>query len=209
MGAQCCSGEVHDKNGPYRKVLWAALGINAAMFLVELTAGLAAGSASLQADALDFFADAANYAISLSVLGLALAWRARAALVKGVSMGIFGLWVAGNTLWSALVASVPDANLMGGVGLLALFANVGVALLLYRHRGGDANMRSVWICSRNDAIGNVAVIVAALGVLGTDAGWPDVLVATILASLALSGAAHIVQRAGAELRLSAIAGATR
>ncbi|HXV25391.1 MAG TPA: cation transporter [Alphaproteobacteria bacterium] len=209
MGVECCGGQDQARNEPFRRVLWIALAINAAMFLAEVAAGLLAGSASLQADALDFLADAANYAVSLCVLGLALVWRARAALVKGVSMGVFGLWVAGNTLWTALAASVPDATLMGGVGLLALVANVGVALLLYRHRGGDANMRSVWICSRNDAIGNVAVIVAALGVLGTSAGWPDVLVAALMVSLALSGAAHVIRRATAELRSSGMAGAAR
>src|SRR5690606_39607222 len=150
MSVHCCSDDcdARPRDARYRRVLRAALAINAAMFLGELAAGLAAGSVALQADALDFLADAANYGVSLSVLGLALAWRARAALVKGISMGVLGLWVAGNTLRHALAATVPAAGAMGGVGVLALLANLGTALLLYRYRGGDANMRSVLICSR-------------------------------------------------------------
>ena len=202
MSVRCCddSCEAPARDARYRGVLWIALGINAAMFLTELVAGLAAGSASLQADALDFLADAANYGISLSVLALALAWRARAALVKGVSMGVLGLWVAGSTLWHALVATVPEARVMGVVGALALLANAGTALLLYRYRAGDANMRSVWICSRNDALGNVAVLLAALGVFGTGTGWPDVAVAAVMASLALWGASQVIRQALGELR---------
>ena len=202
MSAHCCNDhcDAPARDVRYRRVLWGALGINAAMFLTELVAGLAAGSASLQADALDFLADAANYGISLSVLGLALAWRARAALVKGVSMGLLGLWVAGSTLRHALMATVPEAHVMGIVGLLALLSNAGVALLLYRYRAGDANMRSVWICSRNDAIGNVAVLLAALGVFGTGTGWPDVIVAGIMTTLALWRSAQVVRQAAAELR---------
>ncbi|MCB1884561.1 MAG: cation transporter [Geminicoccaceae bacterium] len=203
MSARCCDDhcKAPAQDARYRGVLWVALGINAAMFLAELVAGLAAGSASLQADALDFLADAANYGISLSVLGLALAWRARAALAKGVSMGVLGLWVAGSTIWHAFMATVPEAHVMGIVGVLALLANVVSALLLYRYRAGDANMRSVWICSRNDAIGNVAVLLAALGVFGTGTGWPDIVVAAVMATLALWGAAQVVRQARGELRV--------
>ena len=202
MSASCCSDscEAPGSDPRYRRVLWVALVVNAVMFLTELVAGLAAGSASLQADALDFLADAANYVISLSVVGLTLAWRARAAMVKGVSMGLLGLWVAGNTLWHAFAATVPEAEIMGVVGVLALLSNAGVALLLYRYRVGDANMRSVWICSRNDALGNVAVLLAGLGVFGTGRGWPDIIVAAIMASLALWGAAQVIRQATAELR---------
>lgn len=205
MSGACCDSacEASARDVRYRAVLWAALAINGAMFLVELLAGLIAGSASLQADALDFLGDAANYAVSLAVVGMALAWRARAALVKGLSMGLFGLWVAGNTLWHALTANVPDAPVMGAVGMLALAANAGVALMLYRYRAGDANMRSVWICSRNDVLGNIAVLLAALGVFGTGSGWPDIIVAAIMASLALWGAAQIVRHALQELRHAA------
>jgi Co/Zn/Cd efflux system component len=151
-------------------VLWIALFINVGMFLAEMAAGLAAGSSSLQADALDFFGDAANYAISLGVAGLALAWRARAALLKGASLGLLGLWVLASTAWHAWAGTLPSAEVMTVVTLIALLANGGVALMLYRFRGGDANMRSVWICSRNDAIGNVAVLLAAAGVFGSGRG---------------------------------------
>ena len=202
MGAHCCNDH-HDtpaRDSRYRQVLWIALAINAGMFLMELVAGLAAGSVSLQADALDFLADAANYGISLSVLGLALVWRARAALAKGISMGVLGLFIAGSTAWHAVMATVPEARVMGIVGTLALLSNLGVALLLYRYREGDANMRSVWICSRNDAIGNVAVLLAAVGVFGTGTGWPDIVVAAIMATLAIWGSAQVIRQALGELR---------
>lgn len=204
MAAGCCSGGCSSSRPPvdrtYRRVLWIALGINAGMFLVELVAGAAAGSASLQADAMDFLADAANYAISLLVLGMALVWRARAALLKGLSLGALGLWVAGQTAWNAIAQTVPEAEVMGVVGSLALLANVGCALMLYVHRKGDANRQSVWICSRNDAIANLAVLAAAGGVFGTGTGWPDIVVAGIMATLSVSGAVQIVRQAVAELR---------
>jgi Co/Zn/Cd efflux system component len=193
-----CASPPRDK--AYRRILWVALVINGGMFLTELVAGLAAGSASLQADALDFLSDAANYSISLSVVGLALAWRSKAALVKGVSMGVLGLWVAGDTIWHAFTGTMPEAPVMGALGLAALLANGGVALLLYRYRQGDSNMRSVWICSRNDAIGNVAVMLAALGVFGTGTGWPDIAVAAVMAGLSLWGASQIINQARSELR---------
>lgn len=198
--AKSCSSQNGLLDRRYHWVLWAALAINAMMFGTELIAGLAAGSASLQADALDFLSDAANYGISLSVAGLALAWRARAALVKGISMGLLGLWVAGSTFHHALIGTLPQAEVMGAIGILALIANGGVALMLYRYRQGNSNMRSVWICSRNDAIGNVAVLLAALGVFGTGSGWPDIIVAGIMASLALWGAVQIMRQAVNELR---------
>jgi Co/Zn/Cd efflux system component len=146
-----CSSDTRQPDGRYRRVLGVALVLNGGMFLTEIVAGLAAGSAALQADAVDFLSDAANSGISLSVLGLVLVWRARAALVKGVSMGLLGLWVAGNTLWHAVMGTLPAAEVMGVVGVLALRVNGGVAFMLYRYRGGDSNMRSVWICARNDA----------------------------------------------------------
>lgn len=201
MGIGCCdhSCDTPLLSKPYRRALWIAFGINAAMFLTELAAGFAAHSASLQADSLDFLSDAANYLISLSVAGLALHWRARAALVKGGSMGLLGLWVAGNTVWHVFTGTLPEASVMGSIGLLALVTNGGVALMLYRYRGGDSNMRSVWICSRNDAIGNIAVILAAFGVFGTGRGWPDITVAAIMAALALWGATQIIRHALEEL----------
>lgn len=204
MAGSCCTGGCPSPRPPadtgYHRVLWIALGINAAMFLVELAAGAAAGSVSLQADAMDFLGDAANYAISLLVLGMALRWRAGAALLKGLSLGAVGLWVAGQTAWNAIFQTVPQAEVMGGVGALALAANIGCAVLLYVHRHGDANRRSVWICSRNDAVANLAVLAAAAGVFGTGTGWPDVVVAAVMAALSVSGAVQIIRQAGAELR---------
>jgi len=197
----CSSAHSGTLNSPkWRRALWIALGINAGFFLTEIVAGAAAGSAALQADALDFFGDAANYAISLGVVGLMLAWRARAALIKGGTMIAFALWVLGNTAWHAIHGTLPQAAVMGAVGVTALIANGGVALMLYRFRSGDANMRSVWICSRNDAIGNLAVLFAALGVFGTGTGWPDATVAAIMGGLGLLGGWQIVRQARGELR---------
>jgi Co/Zn/Cd efflux system component len=195
-----CSSDTRQPDGWYRRVLWVALVLNGGMFLTEIVAGLAAESAALQADAVDFLSDTANYGISLSALELALVWRARAALVKGASMGLLGLWVAGNTLWHAVMGILPAAEVMGVVGVLALLVNGGVAFLLYRYRGGDSNMRSVWICSRNDTLGNVAVMLAALGVFGTGTGWPDIIVASIMTVLSLWGAGQIINHAWNELR---------
>ena len=168
----------------------------------ELAAGIMGGSRALQADALDFLGDAANYAISLGVAGLALAWRARAAFVKGATIFAFGLYVLLNAIWALSHGTVPHAEVMGAVGFVALLANGGVALILYRFREGDANMRSVWICSRNDAIGNIAVMLAALGVFGTGSALPDIIVAGIMAALGLWGGAQILQQSITELRVS-------
>ena len=184
----------------WRRALWIALIINAGFFVAEVVAGAAAGSTALQADALDFFGDAANYCISLGVAGMALAWRARAAVAKGGTLIVFALWVLASTAWHALYGTLPRAEVMGVVGIAALIANGGVALMLYRFRTGDANMRSVWICSRNDAVGNAAVLLAAVGVFGTRTGWPDVIVAAIMGGLGLWGGWQIVTQARGELR---------
>ena len=184
----------------YRRVLWAALLINAVMFVVELAGGMRADSVSLLADAVDFFGDAVNYGVSLLVLGMALRWRARAALLKGLTMGAFGVFVLGRAAWAAASGAVPEPITMGAIGSLALLANVSVALMLYAWREGDANMRSVWLCTRNDAIGNVAVVAAALGVFGTGSAWPDLAVATVMAVLALSAARSVVTQARGELQ---------
>lgn len=200
----CCAPPPPSQSKAYRRVLWIALVINAAMFVIEAGAGLAAGSVSLQADALDFFGDAANYGLSLSVLNLALVWRSRAALVKGISMGLFGIWVIVAAGLNVMAGGVPEAATMGVVGFLALAANVGVALMLYRYREGDANMRSVWLCSRNDAIGNAAVMVAALGVFGTGTLWPDIAVAAAMAALALSASYETIRSALSELKTGAV-----
>lgn len=202
MGSSCCSDctKPVGSDPGYRRVLWIVLGINAAMFAVEIGAGLAAGSASLQADALDFLGDAANYAISLFVVGMALRYRAMAAFAKGASMGVFGLWVIGVTGWHALHGTLPHAFTMGAVGLGALIANAASFGLLWAFRDGDANMRSAWICTRNDVLGNLAVLLAAVGVFGTGTGWPDVIVAAIMAGLALQGAALVLRQARDELQ---------
>jgi len=184
----------------FRRVLWIALLVNGGMFVVEIIAAQMGGSMSLQADALDFFGDAANYAISLFVLGMALSARAKAALFKGASMALFGMWVIGAALNRAISGDVPDAPIMGGIALAALLANVAVAAILYKYRSGDANMRSIWLCSRNDAIGNIAVMIAAAGVFATASRWPDLITAVIIASLNLSAAVQVVRQALAELR---------
>lgn len=203
MADECCAAvsSTTALNSPrWRRILWIALGVNAGMFALEMAAGSAADSRALQADALDFLGDAANYAISLFVAGMALAWRSRTALLKGASVLAFSLWVLGTAVYAAFIGASPEPRTMGIVGTMALAANAGVAMLLYRYRTGDANMRSVWICSRNDAIGNVAVIVAALGVFGTGTAWPDLIVAGILGALGLSGAIQIISHAARELR---------
>ena len=206
MSASCCHDcHEHDPqrgNPAYRRVLWLVLAINAVMFAMEIGAGLAAGSASLQADALDFLGDAGNYAISLFVIGMALRYRAMAALAKGSTMAVFGLWVLGITGWHAWHGTLPQAFTMGAVGFAALAANAASFGLLWSHREGDANMRSAWICTRNDVLGNLAVLLAALGVFGTGTGWPDILVAAIMASLALQGAFIVIQQARIELQSS-------
>jgi Co/Zn/Cd efflux system component len=179
--------------------LWIALIVNGLMFGAELAAGALADSRSLQADALDFFSDAANYAISLGVAGMALAWRARAALFKGVTLLLLGAYVIGSALLATFQGSTPEPFIMGSVGTAALVANVAVALMLFRWRSGDANMQSVWICSRNDAIANIAVVAAALGVFGTGTRWPDLIVAGIMAALSITGGWKITRLALAEL----------
>jgi Co/Zn/Cd efflux system component len=194
----CASGPAPNSSG-WRRALWIALVINGGFFLAEIAAGAAAGSAALQADALDFFGDAANYAISLGVTGMALRWRSRAAIAKGATLIVFALWVLGSTIWHAFHGTLPSAEVMSIVGFAALIANGGVALMLYRFRGGDANMRSVWICSRNDALGNLTVLLAAMGVFGTGTGWPDVIVAGIMGSLGLWGGWQILSQARREL----------
>ena len=198
----CCEHDCQpaETGGRYRRILWVALGLNAAMFLIEIVASMIAGSVSLRADALDFLGDAANYAVALAVVSLALHWRARAALLKGSVMGMFGLWVAGSTIYSALTATVPKAEVMGAIGLLALAVNLGVAGLLYRYRSADSQTLSVWLCTRNDCIANIAVILAGAGVWATATAWPDIAVAAIIACLGLSSAVRIIRQALREMR---------
>lgn len=209
MPGQCCDGIGNVEEIPYRRIMWAVLAVNAAMFLIEAGAGLGAKSVALQADALDFLADAATYGITLFVLPMAIRWRARAALVKGASMALFGLWVLGATAYNAFLLDAPDALVMGSVGVLALLANLFCALLLFRFRGGDSNKRSAWLCSRNDVLGNLAVIVAAGGVSATGTAWPDLAVALIMAALWVHAAVQIIRQAIAELRPAPAAAGSR
>jgi Co/Zn/Cd efflux system component len=205
MSAGCCTNpdDPHRGNENYRRVLWVALAINALMFAVEVVAGLTAGSSSLQADALDFLGDTGNYAISLFVVGMALRYRAIAAFLKGATMGVLGAWVLGITAWHVWHETLPSAVTMGAIGVAALIANAASFGLLWAYRGGDANMRSAWVCTRNDVLGNLAVLLAALGVFGTGTGWPDVIVASIMAVLALQGAWVVLQQSMQELRVAA------
>ncbi|HVK93519.1 MAG TPA: cation transporter [Noviherbaspirillum sp.] len=203
MMSACCSGGCSPQKPSvdprYRRILWIALFVNAGMFLIELASGWKAGSVSLLADAVDFFGDAANYALSLFVLAMAPVWRSRTALIKGLTMGGYGLFVLGAAAWNLVQGTVPEAATMGTIGVLALLANVSVAVLLYTYRNGDSNMRSVWLCTRNDAIGNVAVLLAALGVFGTGAGWPDIVVAGVMGILGLTAARTVIVQARGEL----------
>jgi Co/Zn/Cd efflux system component len=184
----------------FRRALWIALTVNLFMFVAEVAASWSSGSVSLLADAVDFFGDAANYGLSLAVLSMALHVRSIAAIVKAACMAAFGVFVLARAAWALQAGTSPEPLTMGVVAGVALAANLGVALLLYQHRSGDANMRSVWICSRNDAIGNVAVGLAAFGVFGTGTAWPDLLVATLMAMLAIAGAATVLRHARVELR---------
>ena len=200
MACNHCACSSSDPVSPrYRRALWIALWINLLMFLLEIGAGVRSGSVSLFADAVDFAGDAANYGIALAVLSLGLLWRARAAWIKGLTMTLFGIFVIGKAGWAALAGVPPEPLTMGAVGSLALLANAGVALMLYAYRDGDANMRSVWLCSRNDALGNLAVMLAAAGVFGTGRGWPDLVVALIMSALALSAGIAVIRQARQEM----------
>jgi cation diffusion facilitator family transporter len=184
----------------YRKVLWICLIANAVMFVAQMIASYAAHSVSLLANSADFFSDAANYGISLYVLNLSLRQKAKASLFKGVSLGLVGLWVAFETLHHALQPELPKPFIMAVISVVALAVNVGCAVLLYKYRGGDSNRESVWICSRNDAIGNIAVMIAAAGVFASNTIWPDIIVAAILGWLAVTGAWRIIRLARRELK---------
>jgi Co/Zn/Cd efflux system component len=184
----------------YKLILWTVIGINGAMFVVEMAAGQLAGSQALKADALDFLADTVTYGLSLAVIGASLRTRATAALAKGASLSVMALWVFGSTIYQTLILGLPKAEVMGLIGLLALMANLGSVLLLRSYKDGDANVRSVWLCSRNDAIGNIIVMVAALAVWGTATAWPDLLVAAIMAGVFLTSSVQILRQAWSEYR---------
>lgn len=184
----------------YKRILWTVIGINGAMFLTEMVAGQVAGSQALKADALDFLADTVTYGLSLAVIGASLRTRATAALFKGLSLSLMALWVFGSTIYHTLILGLPSAELMGGIAVLALAANLGSVLLLLRYKDGDANVRSVWLCSRNDAIGNVVVMIAAAGVWGTGTAWPDLGVAALMAGIFVTSSVQILRQAWAEYR---------
>lgn len=202
MGAGCCGHEAQfdGVSAPFKRALWIVIAINATMFIVEMVAGAFAGSKALQADALDFLGDTVTYGLSLYVIGMSLKVRASAALIKGISLGLMGLWVFGTTAYQVLVLGLPSATVMGTIGFLALLANAASVLLLMRFKDGDANVRSVWLCSRNDAIGNVAVIGAAVAVYFTSSAWPDLVVAALMAALFLWSAVQIIRQACEELQ---------
>jgi cation diffusion facilitator family transporter len=201
-GCESVGRSVETGSPAFRRAVWIVLVLNATMFLVEIIAGRMAGSLALQSDALDFAGDTATYAISLAVVGHSLAWRARAAQLKGLVLGGFAVFVLGSALWRTFVTGVPEAATMGVVGFFALATNVTAALLLMRFRDGDANVRSVWLCSRNDALGNIAVMIAAGVVAVTGTKWADLAVAALMASLFLSTATQIVRQARRELAVA-------
>ncbi|BAQ49404.1 cation transporter [Methylobacterium aquaticum] len=206
-GTCACSGGVPVFDGVdlrYKRVLWTVIAVNGAMFLTEMAAGHLAGSQALQADALDFLGDTVTYGLSLAVIGASLRARATAALAKGLSLSVMAVWVFGSTAYHVLVLGVPKAEVMGVIGLMALAANLGSVLLLRPYKDGDANVRSVWLCSRNDAIGNVVVMVAALGVWGSASAWPDLAVAALMAGIFLTSSVQILRQAWAEYREGAV-----
>jgi Co/Zn/Cd efflux system component len=203
-GGCCEASRKFDGVSPdYRRRLWLVIAINAGMFLTEMVAGTVAGSQALRADALDFLADAATYGISLAVIGASLRARSTAAVLKGTSLSLMAAWVLGSTAYQTFVIGVPKAEVMGVIGVLALIANLASVSILVRYKDGDANVHSVWLCSRNDAIGNVAVMIAALGVWSTATAWPDLSVATTMASLFLTSAVQILRQAWREYRAGA------
>lgn len=200
MSAYCGDAECGTGLLPrYRRILWIALAANLAMFFVELGASALSGSSSLAADALDFLGDSANYAASLAALALGGLWTSRVALMKSLAMFGFGVGVLGYAIWRAILGVPPEPITMGVVALVALAVNFGVAALLFRYRQGDANMRSVWLCTRNDVIANIAVIAAAFGVFGTGSLWPDFAVAAVLAGLGMTSGSAVLAQARAEL----------
>jgi Co/Zn/Cd efflux system component len=203
MGADCCGSGVKFEglSADYKRRLWLVIAINASMFFVEIGAGALAGSQALQADALDFLGDSLTYGMSLAVIGAAVPVRAWTAFAKGVSLTLMGFWVFGSTAYHVLVLGIPKAEIMGAIAFMALAANVASVMILARYKDGDANVRSVWLCSRNDAIGNLAVMVAALGVWGTATKCPDLVVAAAMAGLFLWSSVQILRQSIGELKI--------
>lgn len=201
MSGGCCGSDVKfdGASQAFRRALWAVIAINGVMFAIEVSAGYLASSKALQADALDFLGDTVTYAMSLYVIGMSLRTRATAAMIKGVSLAAMGAWVLGSSVYQVFVIGIPAAQIMGVVGFLALVANIASVVILMRFKDGDANVSSVWLCSRNDAIGNVAVMVAAVGVWFTGTGWPDLVVALLMAALFSWSAIQIIRQARQEM----------
>jgi len=200
--ANCCGNDAKfdGVSDDYKRRLWIVIAINAMMFTIEMIAGQYAESQALQADALDFLGDTLTYGISLAVIGASVRIRTNAALAKGISLMLMGAWVFGSTMYRVFYTGVPEAGIMGVIGLMALMANLASVFILMAYKDGDSNVRSVWLCSRNDAIGNIAVMIAALGVWGTTTGWPDLIVASIMAGLFLSSSVQIIRQALEERR---------
>ncbi len=196
----CGNISIEGASETYKKILWIVVAINAAMFLLEATASFFADSMALRADALDFLGDTATYAITICVLGRSLKTRAKVALIKGLSLGGMALFVLGSTIYRVFVLGSPEAFAMGAIGFMALFANLLSVFLLLRYKEGDSNVRSVWLCSRNDAIGNVAVILAGAGVFMTKTSWPDLIAAFLVAGLFMHSSVEIIRQALAEMR---------
>jgi cation diffusion facilitator family transporter len=184
----------------YRRALWIVVGLNAGYGLVEMVGGFISGSQALKADALDFLGDGLISFLGLLAIGWSLAWRARSALIQGLFLAVLGLGVLATTGYRVLVLNQPEAELMGLFGAVALVVNVASAAVLMPHREGDANVRAVWLFSRNDAIGNLAVVVAAGLVWWTETAWPDLAVAFVIAGLFLQSAWSIIRDARADLR---------
>jgi Co/Zn/Cd efflux system component len=199
MSDHCCQVPQAPRGESYRRVLWIALVANAAMFFVEIAAAAFSGSSALAADAVDFLGDSANYALSLGAIAAGGLWVSRVALLKGAAMSVYGIGVLAYAGYRAWLGTPPEPLTMGVVGALALAVNFSVAALLFRFREGDANMRSVWLCTRNDVIANILVLAAAAGVLGTGTVWPDVAVAAILATLGLTSGSSVIRQARGEL----------
>ena len=199
----CCGSNLKfdGASKEYKRILVIIIIINFSMFLVELGGGVLSGSMSLLADCLDFLADSATYTISLIVIGMPLAVRAKAGMFKGISLLFIAAWVIGTTGLRILENDVPEPLTMGVIGFAAFAANVISALLLVKFKDGDSNVRSVWLCSRNDAIGNVAVMLAASGIVVTNSAWPDLLVAGIMATLFSHSAINIIRQSWKELKI--------
>lgn len=201
MGANCCSDKKFDgMSARYKRVLWVVIALNASMFVVESIGGIFAQSQALQADALDFLGDAVTYGLSLWVIGRSVTLRSSVALIKGISLSLMGAWVLASTLYRIFVVNSPEPLTMGWIGLVALLVNLTSVVLLIRYKDGDANVRSVWICSRNDAIGNIAVMLAASGVWFSQTPWPDLAVASIMALLFFYSSVLIIRQALQERR---------